>query len=42
MRKLKELYDDNDYNIKIVDAQYNSTLKKIEPFLIKKFKNNQK
>lgn len=42
MRKIKELYNDNDYNIKIVDDQYNSTLKKIEPFLIKKFKTNQK
>lgn len=40
MSKIKELYNDNDYNIKIVDDQYNSTLKKIEPFLIKKFKNN--
>ena len=42
MRKIKELYNNNDYNIKIVDDHYNSTLKKIEPFLIKKFKNNQK
>ena len=44
MSKLKKLYEDfdNDYNIKIVDAQYNNTLQKIEPFLIKKFKNNLK
>ncbi len=40
MSKLKGLYDDKDYNIKIIDDQYNNTLKKIEPFLIKKFKNN--
>ena len=39
MSRIKKLYNDsNEYNIKISNEEYNSTLKKIEPYLIKKFK----
>ena len=40
MSRIKKLYNDsNEYNIRISNEEYNNTLKKIEPFLIKKFKN---
>ena len=41
MTKISELYNDNEYNLKILNKKYNRTLKRIEPFLIKKFKSNQ-
>ena len=41
MNKISELYNYNELNLKIPNNEYNSTLKKIEPFLIKKFKNKQ-
>ena len=41
MSKIKELYNDEEFNIKIKENKYNSTLKKIEPYLIKKFKENK-
>ena len=40
MNKIRELYNDNEYNLKIPSDGFNRTLKTIEPFLIKKFKNN--
>ena len=41
MNKISGLYTDNDYNLRIQNNEYNNALKKIEPFLIKKFKSNQ-
>ncbi len=41
MNKISELYNDNEYNLKKPNEEYNNTLKRIEPFLIKKFKSNQ-
>lgn len=46
MMKLKELYNDDyeydeDYRVNIPDNEYNKTLKRIEPFLIKKFRNKK-
>ena len=41
MDKISELYHDNEYNLKIPNNDFNTALKRIEPFLIKKFKNNQ-
>ena len=43
MLKLKDMYNDDyenneDYRINIPNDEYNKTLRKIEPFLIKKFK----
>ena len=43
MLKLKDMYNDNyenneDYRINIPNDEYNKTLRRIEPFLIKKFK----
>ena len=38
MKKISEIYSDNEFNLKIPNNEFNSTLKKIEPFLIKKFK----
>ena len=39
MSRIKKLYNDsNEYDIKISKEEYNNTLKKIEPYLIKKFK----
>ena len=43
--KLKDMYNDNyendeEYKLKIPNDEYNKALRKIEPFLIKKFKNN--
>ena len=39
MSRIKKLYNDsNEYNIQISNEEYNNTLKKIEPYLIKKFK----
>jgi hypothetical protein len=45
MMKLKDMYNDNyendeEYKLKIPNDEYNKALRKIEPFLIKKFKNN--
>ena len=40
MNKIRELYNDNEYNLKIPSEGFNRTLKTIEPFLIKKFKNS--
>ncbi len=44
MLKLKDMYNDDyenneEYRLKIPNDEYNKTLRKIEPFLIKKFKN---
>ena len=41
MNKISELYNDEEYSFKIKNNEYNSAVKKIEPFLIKKFKNNK-
>ena len=41
MNKISELYNDNEYNLKKPNEEYNNTLKRIEPFLIKKFKSNK-
>ena len=41
MNKISGLYTDIDYNLRIPNNEYNNALKKIEPFLIKKFKSNQ-
>ena len=43
MMKIKDLYNDDyenvdEYKLKIPNDEYNKTLRKIEPFLIKKFK----
>ena len=43
MGKIKEMYNDeyeynDEYKLKIPNDEYNKTLRKIEPFLIKKFK----
>ena len=43
MGKIKEIYNDDydyidEYKLKIPNDEYNKTLRKIEPFLIKKFK----
>ena len=43
MLKLKDIYNDDyenneDYRINIPNDEYNKTLRRIEPFLIKKFK----
>ena len=45
MMKLKDMYNDNyendeEYKLKIPNDEYNKALRRIEPFLIKKFKNN--
>ena len=45
MLKLKDIYNDNYENkeelrLNIPNDEYNKTLRRIEPFLIKKFKNN--
>ena len=44
MGKIKEIYNDDydyidEYKLKIPNDEYNKTLRKIEPFLIKKFKD---
>ena len=41
MNKISGLYTDIDYNLRIPNNEYNNALKKIEPFLIKKFNSNQ-
>ena len=41
MGKIKDLYNDDEYNIKVSNNEFNKVLKRIEPFLIKKFKNSQ-
>ena len=41
MNKISELYNDEDYNIQVKNNNYNSVVKKIEPYLIKKFKSNK-
>ena len=41
MNKISELYNDNnEFNLKIPNDEYNKALKRIEPFLIKKFKKS--
>ena len=45
MQKLKDLYNDDYENneelrLNIPNDEYNKTLRRIEPFLVKKFKNN--
>ena len=41
MHKIRELYNDNDFNLKIPNDEFKKAIKKIEPFLIQKFKKNQ-
>ena len=41
MNRLYELYNDDEYNFNINNNEFNKTLKKIEPFLIKKFQKKQ-
>ena len=41
MGKIKDLYNDDEYNIKVSNNEFNKVLKRIEPCLIKKFKNSQ-
>ena len=40
MHKIRELYNDNDFNLKIPNDEFKKAIKKIEPFLIQKFKKN--
>ena len=41
MTKIKDIYNDNDFCLKIPNNEFSKAIKKIEPFLIKKFKKNQ-